>query len=124
MTARQFKALNSKLDSLLEFTKASSINGYPRLLSKLTFTNNAIAHSKKTCTDTTEKVDKLLSDIKTFMEDFRSSSERNTASVNTAINSLVSTLQSKKAALTKVHTELQTNHSEFQTSISSKIEKL
>lgn len=58
------------------------------------------------------------------MEDFRTSYEFNTTSVNSVVNSLVSTLQSEKTNLTKVRTELQTDHSEFQTSISSKIENL
>ncbi|CAI9278655.1 unnamed protein product [Lactuca saligna] len=137
MTTKQFKTRNSKLDYLLESNKASSNNKYSQASIKsfletltkehaanLTLTNKAVADSEKTCKDTTGKVDKLLSDIKNFMVDFCTSSECNTASTNTTINNYVSTIQSKKVALTKIHSEIQTNNSEFQTSISSKIEKL
>ncbi|CAI9271214.1 unnamed protein product [Lactuca saligna] len=54
-----------------------------------------------TCKETTEKVDKLLSDIQGFMEDFHNSSACNTVSTNSTINNLVSSLQSEKAGLMK-----------------------
>lgn len=137
MTTGQFNALNTKMDSILESTKASYSNDYSQAsvkaffktltkepTSNLALTDNAVADSKNTSKETTKKVDKLFSDIKSFMEEFLSSSERNTTSVDTTINSLVSSLQTEKDALTKVRSYIQTDNSEIQTSISSMIDKL
>ena len=72
----------------------------------------------------TEKVEKLLFDVQTFMGDFKTSFESNTATTNRVISILGSSLQTEKEALKKIGTELQADNSKFQTSISSKIEKL
>ncbi|KAL7587925.1 hypothetical protein Lser_V15G40915 [Lactuca serriola] len=119
MTTEQFKAINTMLGSLLESTKAYSSNEYSQAsvkafletltkehASNLALTNKTVTDSKKTCKETTEKVDKIYFDIKSFMEDFRSSSECNTTSANTTINSLISSLQSEKDALTNIMDEL------------------
>lgn len=73
MTKGQFKALNTKLDSLLESTKDSSINEYSLASFKALFetinkehktkSNKAVESSEKMVRETTEKVAKLLSDV-------------------------------------------------------------
>lgn len=58
------------------------------------------------------------------MGNFRTSFETNTTKENQVITSLGSTLHTDKVALDMIRTDLQTDNTEFQTSISSKIEKL
>ncbi|XP_023762192.1 cell wall protein DAN4-like [Lactuca sativa] len=137
ITKGQLKALNEKMDSLLESTKASSHSDYSQEAVKAFFetltkehfanldkTNQAIENSASVCKETTEKVDKLLSDVKTFMVDYQTSLESNTTKANQVISNLRTTLHNEKAALEKVRTGLQTDNTKFQTSITSKIEKL
>ena len=54
----------------------------------------------------------------------KNSCESNTAAANKVNSSLGSSLQTEKEPLKKIRTELHADNSEFQTSISSKIEKL
>ncbi|CAI9294098.1 unnamed protein product [Lactuca saligna] len=68
----------------------------------LTKSNKDVEDSKKTCKDTTEKVEKLLSEVTTFMGTFQSSFESNTTNVNKLISSLVATLHTEKASLEKL----------------------
>lgn len=137
ITKSQFMVLQDKLDSLIESSKSSSnleysIESYKAFLetvtiehaSKLAKTNKFVEDSQHTFKDSTEKVEKLLSDVQTLMGEFKVPSESNTATVNKVITSLGTSLQTKNYALKKVRTEIQVYNSEFQTSISSKIEKL
>ncbi|CAI9300405.1 unnamed protein product [Lactuca saligna] len=58
------------------------------------------------------------------MSTFHTSFDTNTVNVNVLIASLGSTLRNKKDALENVHTRIQFANTEFQTFISSKIDKL
>lgn len=101
----QFKVLNTNLDSLLESSKASSNNDYSQASIKaflntltkqnsvnLALTNKVVVDTEKIYNETTPKVEKLLSDVTTFMGDFKTSFETNTASVNMVLSGLSSTL--------------------------------
>ena len=91
--------------------------------SNFTLTNKAFADSSQTCKETTEKVAKLISDAQTFMGNFQTYFESNTAKANEVISSLGIYVHTKKDALDKVHIGIQSNNVEFHTSISSKIKK-
>ncbi|CAI9282769.1 unnamed protein product [Lactuca saligna] len=86
--------------------------------------NNAVDASTTVCSNSTEKIDKLITDAMVFMEKFQSFFESNTTKVNEVISSLGSTLKTEKAKLQEVCTGLTTNHAQFNTSISSQISKL
>ena len=58
------------------------------------------------------------------MVDFRRSSDKSTEAANKVITSLGSTLQTEKAVLSKVHTEIQVDNAELQTSITTQLDKL
>lgn len=73
-----------KLDSILESTQASSSSTYSQVTVKafletpttehavnLTKANLVVENSATTCKEATRKVDKLLSDIQSFMGEFR-----------------------------------------------------
>lgn len=133
----QFKVLREKQDSLLESSKTSSsldysIAAHKALLqtmmkdhaTNLEQVKKVVADSSTVCKDTTEKVDKLVSNVQTFMGNFQTSFEANTAKANKVITSLGTTLRSKKAAIENIHIGNQTDNTEFQSSISAKIEKL
>ena len=79
----KFKALNDKLDTLLECSKYSysieySYEYVKALIETLTkehgtrldASTTTVENSEKIVHDMTETVDKLLSDVKVFMEDF------------------------------------------------------
>ncbi|XP_052620855.1 uncharacterized protein LOC128126781 [Lactuca sativa] len=76
------------------------------------------------CKETTEKVNKLITNSRSFMSTFQSSFESNTVKATEVISSLRSTLRIEKAKLEEVHIGLQVDTSELNTSISSKIQKL
>lgn len=79
-------------------------------------TNKVIEDYEKTCKETTEKVEKLLYEVTTFMGNFQCSFKSNTAATNKVIYSLGATLQTEKAALAKAQTKIQNDHSELQKS--------
>lgn len=125
------------LDSLLESTKAWSSNEYSQAsvkafletltkehASNLSITNKHIADSTQTCKEMAKKVAKLISDAQTFICNFHTSYESNTAKANPLISSLGTSLQTKKDALEKARIGIQSDNTEFHTSISSKIDKL
>lgn len=80
--------------------------------------------SAKTCKEAIEKFNKLITDGKAFMSIFQSSFETNTAKANAAISDLSVSLRTKKEALEKVRTRIQTDNSKLNSSITSKITKL
>ncbi|CAI9299727.1 unnamed protein product [Lactuca saligna] len=133
----QLKSIKKKLDSLLESTKASYSDSYSqeavKALIKTTLKehatnlekeNKAVEYSAVTCKEATKKVDKLISDARSFMRTFQSSNEINTTKVNAVISNLSSSLKTEMEALTHVRTGLQHDNNEFQNTISSKIDKL
>ncbi|CAI9291697.1 unnamed protein product [Lactuca saligna] len=137
VTQGKLKAINDRLDSLLQSSKASSTEDYSQATIKsfletlmnehsanLEKTNKAVNSSASVCIQTTEKVDKLITDTCEFMEKFQSSLESNTTKANEVISYMGSTLKTEKAKLLKVHTGLQSDHVEFNSSISLKITKL
>ena len=81
--------------------------------------NKVVADSSTVCKDTTEKVEKLISDAQTFMGTFQTSFEVNMAKKNQVISSLGTTLHIEKDALEKDCTCIQSDNAEFDTSISS-----
>ncbi|CAI9280099.1 unnamed protein product [Lactuca saligna] len=105
--------ITSFLDTL---TKEHSAN--------LEKTNKEVDTFASVCNETTKNVDKLIKDAHAFMEKFQSSFESNTTKANEVISRLGSTLKIEKAKLEVVRTGLQTDHSEFSSSISYKITKL
>ncbi|CAI9298790.1 unnamed protein product [Lactuca saligna] len=109
--------MRGKLKSLLEtLTKEHSAN-----LEKM---NKPVEASATVCNNTTEKVDKLITNPRVFMEKFQRSFESNTMKVNEVISSLGSTLKTEKAKLQEVRTGLKTGHDQFNSSISAQISKL
>ncbi|CAI9298424.1 unnamed protein product [Lactuca saligna] len=76
------------------------------------------------CKQVTEKVKKLFSGAQTFISTIQTSAESNTSKANEVVMGLNNTLQNEKEALVQFHTGLQTDNTDFQTSISTKIVKL
>ncbi|CAI9302755.1 unnamed protein product [Lactuca saligna] len=137
ITKGMLKVIHEKLDSLLHYSKASSTDDSSQatvksLLETLTKehsanlekTNKAVDASTTVCNNSTKKVDKIIIDARVFMEKFQSSFELNTAKADEVISSLGCTLKTEKAKLQKVCTGLQTNHAQFNSSISLQISKL
>lgn len=58
------------------------------------------------------------------MNELQTAAENNTLNATKVVAKFTTTLTSKKAALEKVRSEIQTGHSSFQSSISTRIEKL
>lgn len=85
---------------------------------------NATEASKKTIRDTTEQVAKINVEVTKFMSGFQSSSYLNTAAANKVITSLITSLQTKREALTRVRGEIKVENSELNSSNVSNIEQL
>ena len=115
----QFKALNSKLDNLLESSKTSSRTEYSYEFVKSlieTFTKDhaksldsstkAVENSEKTVREATKNVEKVANDVTEFMVDFRRSSDKSTKAANKFIAIFGTTLQTEKVALSKVRTKI------------------
>ncbi|CAI9269763.1 unnamed protein product [Lactuca saligna] len=137
VTRGKLKAINEKLDSLLQASKASSSDEYSQVTMKpfletltkehsanLEKTNKVVDASASVCNTTTEKVDKLIIDARSFMEKFQRSFESNTANSIEVIFGLGSTLKTKKAKLEEVRTSIQKDNVKLNSSISSKIMNL
>ncbi|CAI9293042.1 unnamed protein product [Lactuca saligna] len=137
VTRGQLKTINEKLDSLLQASKASSSDEYSQatmmsLLQTLTKehsanlekTNKAVDTSTSVCNTTTEKVNKLITDALLFIEKFQTSFEFNTTKANEVIYGLGSTLKTEKVKLEEVHTGIQKDNVELNSSFSSKITQL
>lgn len=82
MTKRQFEALNDKLDTLIKSSKYSSSSEYSHETYKALFKTltkehvvnldaptKTVENSKKTVREMTNKVDKIISDVKKFIEE-------------------------------------------------------
>lgn len=136
VTKGQLKAINEKLDTLLQASKLSSSDKYSQASiksiletltkehsSNLEKMNNAVNASTSICKETNEKADKLISDATMFMNNFQSSCETNKTRANEAIANLGSSLK-ERTKLQEVGTGIITDHEEFKSSISSQISKL
>ncbi|CAI9303308.1 unnamed protein product [Lactuca saligna] len=86
--------------------------------------DEAVVDSADVCKAMTEKVNKLISDTSTFMENFQNTFNSNTTTANEAIKSLGSLLKTEKTKLQEIRIGLKTDHETFQTSISSQFSKL
>ncbi|CAI9260277.1 unnamed protein product [Lactuca saligna] len=113
VTREQLKAVNEKLDSFLQSSKASSTGYYSQATIKSFLETLTKEHSANL-----EKMNKAV-DLFVY-----SSFESNTAKTNEVISSLGSTLKTEKEKLEVVCTSLQTDYVEFNSSIISKIIKL
>lgn len=135
MTRGQFKQLNEKLDSILASSQSASnyesmLKSYRATIEMLTKVNEkvleestkAIQASEKTISETTAKVEKLHDEVMKFMVEFRCSSDENTENVNKVITSLVSTLQTKKEALSHVRSKIKLGNTELNTFVVSMID--
>ncbi|CAI9281669.1 unnamed protein product [Lactuca saligna] len=125
------------IDKLILFTKASSSNGYAKVVVESLFEriskehtangdnmNKVVADSAEVCKTTTEKVDKLIADSTTFMENFQTIFNSNTTTENEDLKSLGSLFKIEKTKLQEICSGLKNVHEAFQTSISSQIVKL
>lgn len=125
------------MDTLLESSKSSSNSEYSfkshkALIETLTKehaknlgnSTKAVENSEKTVRETTEKVEKLLSDVTQFMAEFQKSSDQNTAFANKVLTSLGTTLLTEKEVLSKVHSELRVDNAKMSAFIVSKIKNL
>ncbi|CAI9296982.1 unnamed protein product [Lactuca saligna] len=133
----QLKSLHEKIDQLLLASKASSFEAYSittiksfseRIMkehaendAKL---NREVSESADVCKSTTEKVDKLIFETNTFMENYRTTYNNNTTSVNEALQNLGAMLKTEKITLEKICIGLQQDHASFQTSLTLQISKL
>ncbi|CAI9271301.1 unnamed protein product [Lactuca saligna] len=86
--------------------------------------NATVSESVAVCKSTTKKVDKIIFERTTFMENYRTTYNNNTASMNEALQNLGSMLKNEKINLEKIRSGLQQDHASFQTSLSSYITKL
>ncbi|CAI9262776.1 unnamed protein product [Lactuca saligna] len=86
--------------------------------------NKVVDASVAVCTNTTERVDKLISDAITFMNNFQISFESNTMKANEAIANLSSSLKTEREKLLEVRTGITSDHEEFKSTISSEYSKL
>lgn len=75
--------------------------------------NKAVDDSAKACKTTTEKVDKIISDTTTFLENFQITFNLNTTAANESIKSLGSLFKSEMAKLQEICTDLKTDHATF-----------
>ncbi|CAI9274242.1 unnamed protein product [Lactuca saligna] len=133
----QLKATLEKLDQLLLASKASSSDAYSKenvdsLFERITKEhaenatkmNTTVLEYADVCKSTTEKVDKLIVETTTFMENYIPTYNNNTASANEAIQNLGAMFKTEKINLKKIRTGFQQDHTSFQTSFTSKITKL
>ncbi|CAH1412876.1 unnamed protein product [Lactuca virosa] len=81
--------------------------------------NKVVADSVEVCKFTTEKVDKLIEESTTFMENFQTTFNSNTTSANEALKSLVFLFKTEKTKLQEIRTGLKSDHESFQANISS-----
>ncbi|CAH1416310.1 unnamed protein product [Lactuca virosa] len=86
--------------------------------------NREISESADICKSTTKKVDKLISETTTSMENYRTTYNNNTASANEALQNLGVMFKIEKTNLEKIRTSLQQDHASFQTSLTLQIRKL
>ncbi|CAI9261136.1 unnamed protein product [Lactuca saligna] len=133
----KFKSFHEKIYQLLLASKASSSEAYSKETIKSLFQritkehaendaqmNKAVSESTEVCKSTTEKVDKLISGTTTFMENYQTTYNNNTAFVNEALQNLGAMFITKKKNLEKIHTGLQQDHASFQTSLTLQITML
>ncbi|KAL7616230.1 hypothetical protein Lser_V15G04372 [Lactuca serriola] len=85
--------------------------------------NKAVESSTQSCLQATEKVDKLIFDIKTFITEINPAAENNATNENDAIVNLNTSLQKERESIVKLRADIYTNNSAFQESISSRISK-
>ncbi|CAI9276629.1 unnamed protein product [Lactuca saligna] len=132
ITKGQLKAINEKLDSLLQACKPSSSDEYSQasvkyILEILTKEhsynrekmNKVVDASTSVCKETTKKVDKLISYAIAFMKTFQSSFETNTTGANEEIANVGSSLKIERSKLQEVQTGITSDHKAFKSSISS-----
>ncbi|CAI9298309.1 unnamed protein product [Lactuca saligna] len=119
VTKGQLKSLHEKIDQLLLASKASSSEAYSKETVESLFecitkehaenvakVNKAVSDSADVCKSTTEKVDKLISETTTFMENYRTTYNNNTASTNEALQNLGAMFKTEKKNMEKIHTGL------------------
>ena len=95
--------------------------GHAKVLEDLT---KEIEVSKKTISETTEKVEKLHQHDTSFMVEFRTSDDINIEAMNKVIAGFQTSLHAKKEALSLVLSQIKLNNTEQNAYVVLKIEKL
>lgn len=80
--------------------------------------------SEKILSETNEKLEKLLHNVRSFMAEFRSSTDSNTEAMNKVITRFWTSLKAKKEAFSIVFSKIKQDNIELNASVVSKIEKL
>ncbi|CAI9294330.1 unnamed protein product [Lactuca saligna] len=83
--------------------------------------SRVVSYSIDACKATTEKVDKLIADKFSFMEDHKSTYNANTVLVNKSIKNVGTLFQMEKVNFVELLKALQFDHEAFQSSINVKI---
>ncbi|CAI9293790.1 unnamed protein product [Lactuca saligna] len=129
----QLQSLHEKIDQLLLASKTSSSEAYSKATVESVFERimkehsanaekmtKAIVDSAEVCKITTEKVDKLIFETTTFMENFRTTFDSNSTKANESLQSLGSLFKTKKG----IRMGLKSDHEAFQIAISSQLTKI
>ncbi|CAI9303781.1 unnamed protein product [Lactuca saligna] len=114
------------IDQLLLASKDSSSEAYSKAAVEYPFeqitkehvanaekTNKVVANSAEVCKITTEKVNKLISETTTFIENFQTIFNSNTTKTNESLLSIGSLFKTEKAKFQDIHIGLKTDHEAF-----------
>ena len=86
--------------------------------------SKSISASEKEIYDATENISKPHQEVKEFIYDFRTSSDKNTTNMNKVIEGFRSALKAEKEALSTLCVNIKVGNVELNSTITTKIEKL
>ncbi|XP_023748924.1 pectinesterase inhibitor 10-like [Lactuca sativa] len=130
ITQKELKALNEKPDSILSSSIISSSKVYSEAAVKgmldtlvkehacnLDNANKAVENSTQSCLRVAEKVDKLVSETKTFLTEINTVAVNNAATMNDAIVNLNASLRKERESIAQLRADNSAEISAFQKSI-------
>ncbi|CAI9301843.1 unnamed protein product [Lactuca saligna] len=133
----ELKSLHENIDQLILASKASSSEAYSKaavefVLERVTKEHAAntstmtkvVSDSNEVCKSMTEKVDKLIANTIKFMEDYKTTYNSNTITVNKAIQNVGTMFKAERTNFIDLRKEFQSDNQAFQSSIDAKISKL
>ena len=75
--------------------------------------NKVVEDSTSSCLQTTEKVDKLIFEMKTFISEIQTATANNATQVNDIIFNLNASIRKERESLEKLQADISANNSEF-----------
>ncbi|XP_023736528.1 uncharacterized protein LOC111884433 [Lactuca sativa] len=133
----EFKSIHEKLDQLLLTSSTSTSEAYSKadveaileLVTKEHTANSSsfskvVSDSAAVCKETTEKVDKLITDTRVFMDEYQVTYNNNTSTTNKVIQNVGAMFKGEKTSFVELRTEFKSDHEAFQASVDAKLSKL